>query len=327
METAASHPQIPEVVAVIPTFKRTKLLLECLASLFAQTVPVSRIVLVDNAGGTDGAMAAVREAWPGHPAIEIHSMERNLGASGGFHAAVGFALAGRCDWVWFTDDDSEPEPDALEKLLAAEARLRGEGKNPVALSSVKYDMEGRIQTPHNGHFSWRQIPLPANRCRGIVELDYAAFTGVLANRRAIESQGNVRAEYFIWGDDLEFCLRLGKAGGIYLVADSRVLHKDYVGDPDSRLALGNFWRYYFGMRNWVNTARVHRGAWTIAPLFAACLYRLVTIWTGLDRKALRSRIIVQAFVDGVRGDFSRPVTPEKWQALIGGETYDPAVGR
>lgn len=327
MTATNNPPRFPRVVAVIPTINRKQLLLECLASLMKQTAPVFRIVLVDNAGGADGVMDAVRETYPGHPAIEIHAMGRNLGASGGFHAGVEFALDGACDWVWFTDDDSEPAPDALEKLLEAEALLRAEGKNPVALSTVKLDVNGHVQAAHNGHFSWRQIPLPADRCRGIVPLGYAAYTGVLAKRSAIESQGNVRAEYFVWGDDIEFCLRLGKAGGLFLVADSRVLHKDYAGDPDSRLALGNFWRYYFGMRNWVNTARLHRGNWTIPLLFGACLYRLLTIWTGLDRKMLRSRIIVQGFIDGVRGDFSRPITPERWKAMIGGETYDPAAGR
>ncbi len=315
---------MPRVAAVIPTYNRKKLLLECLDALMRQTVPVDRIILVDNAG-TDGSMDAVRERYPGHPSIEFHALERNTGAAMGFHFAVEAALRGDFDWIWFTDDDSEPVDDSLERLLEADTHLHADGRNPVVLASLKIDTLGRIQSNHNGTFSWRQAPIPPARCHGIVPIQYGAYTGLLVRREAIESQGTLRGDYFIWGDDVELCLRLARAGDLFLVSDSRVLHKDFIGDPKDRFTLGNFWRYYFGMRNWVHTARIHRGNWTVPLVFAACLYRILTIWTGMDRKVLRSRLMLRAFADGLRGDFSNDFTPDRWKAMIGGETYDPAA--
>jgi rhamnopyranosyl-N-acetylglucosaminyl-diphospho-decaprenol beta-1,3/1,4-galactofuranosyltransferase len=306
------------VAAVIPTYNRRALLLECLDSLFRQTVPLARVIVVDNAS-TDGTVEAVRARYPGHPAIEVHRLDRNTGASGGFHAATRIAFDGGYDWIWYTDNDSEPEPDALEKLLAAAADLGARGNTVAGLASLKIDPRGRIQTSHNGRFTWRQIPVPEKRCRGVVPIEYGAFTGLLVSRDAIARAGSVNPNYFIWCDDLDLCLRIGKTGGLFLVADSRVLHKDIVKDPSERFELENFWRYYFGTRNWLRTAIVHRGWWAVPPILAACLFRIATVWAGMDRKVLRTRLVLKGIRDGLAGDFSDPVTPDRWRRILDGE--------
>jgi GT2 family glycosyltransferase len=307
----------PRVIAVIPTINRKKLLLECIEALLRQTVPLSRIILVDNAG-TDGAMDAVRSRYPGDPLFEIHSLDRNTGAAMGFHYGVERALEGECDWVWFTDDDSEPRPDALEKLLSASATLAAEGKKAAGLACLKRGLSGAVQTLHNSRFTWRQVAVPERDCRGIVPIGHAAFTGLLVSREAIESAGNVDPVYLDWGADLEFCLRLSSAGGLFLVADSEILHKDDASDPGRIFRLEAFWRYYIGMRNWVHIARKHRGNWTVPLVFAAIAYRILTIWTGMDRKTLRTRLMLRAMADGFRGDFSDPVDAVRWREIIGG---------
>lgn len=316
----------PRVAAVIPTHNRKELLIECIQSLLEQSRPLDGIIVMDNAS-SDGSTEALRERFASStPEIEVHRIDRNTGGSGGFHAATEIAVAAGYDWIWYTDDDSEPAPDALETLLNAAGDLKAQGKHPVGLAPAKYDIRGRLQAAHNGRFTWRQIPVPERKCHGIVPIQYAAFTGLLVRRDAILSEGSVRPEYFHWGVDIEFCLRIGKAGPLFLVSRSSVLHKDFLEDPASRFRLGNFWRYYFGMRNWVDTARIYRGYWTLPFIAAACMYRILTIWLWMDRKVLRSRLILKAFVDGVRGDFSDPVTPDRWYRITGREIYDPARG-
>lgn len=315
--TPGTAQQLPKVVAVIPTIDRKRLLLECIEALMRQTVPLARIVLVDNAG-TDGSMDSVRGRYPGDPRFEIHSLDRNTGAAMGFNHGVAAALAGECDWVWFTDDDSEPRPDALEKLLSAAARLASEGRGVAGLACIKRGVSGEIQTLHNSRFTWRQIPVPASECRGIVAIEHAAFTGLLVSRRAIETAGNVDPAYLDWGADLEFCLRLASAGGLFLVADSEILHKDDASDPKRRFRLEAFWRFYIGMRNWVHIGRRYRGDWTVPPILAAIAYRILTVWAGMDRKALRTRLMLRAMRDGFRGDFSDPVDADRWREIVAG---------
>ncbi|MGZ8474049.1 MAG: hypothetical protein ACXWWY_11195, partial [Candidatus Deferrimicrobiaceae bacterium] len=197
--------------------------------------------------------------------------------------------------------------------------LAARGNTVAGLASLKIDPRGRIQTSHNGRFTWRQIPVPERKCRGVVPIEYGAFTGLLVARNAIARAGSVNPEYFIWCDDLDLCLRIGKTGGLFLVADSRVLHKDIVKDSSERFELGIFWRYYFGTRNWLRTAIVHRGWWAVPPILAACLFRIATVWAGMDRKVLRTRLVLKGIRDGLAGDFSDPVTPDRWQRILDGE--------
>ncbi len=107
------------VCALVVTFNRRALLAECLDALLAQTHPVARIVVVDNAS-TDGTPELLRKrGFLDRPEVELVRLPENLGSSGGFATGIERARAGDEDWVWVMDDDAEPRPDALATLLAA----------------------------------------------------------------------------------------------------------------------------------------------------------------------------------------------------------------
>ena len=109
-----------KVTAVVVTFNRKELLIECLEALARQTHPLDRVVLVDNAS-TDGTLQTVEasgiaERLP----LDYLRITRNGGGAEGFHYAVRAGLDSGADWIWLMDDDCRPEPDALERLLASE---------------------------------------------------------------------------------------------------------------------------------------------------------------------------------------------------------------
>ncbi len=308
------------IAAIVPTYNRKNLLIECIDGLLRQTVPVARVVVVDNAS-TDGTVEAVRERYAGIPSVEVHALPENTGASGGFHEAGRIALAVGCDWVWYTDDDSEPKPDALEVLLRTADDLRGKGIPVSALTSLKVGRDGVVQHKHTGRFTWRMVPLKPGECRGVVRVDYASFTGTLIARNALEEKGLNTPEYYLWGDDIEFSLRIGQSGGIFLVADSVVLHKDIASSPGETFAAANFWRYYFGIRNWVLLAGIHRGRWTLPLIYLACLYFIAANWARFERKRESARLILKAFRDGAANDLSDPVTQERWKEILAGAPF------
>ncbi|MBA2262975.1 MAG: glycosyltransferase, partial [Solirubrobacterales bacterium] len=77
------------------------------------------IVVVDNAS-TDGTPELLRErGLLDRDAVRLLRLAENRGGAGGFAAAVEATRAQDCDWIWLMDDDSEPVPDALERLLGA----------------------------------------------------------------------------------------------------------------------------------------------------------------------------------------------------------------
>src|SRR5918998_5992428 len=108
--------RVSEVTAVVVTYNRKEMLVECLEALARQTVPPTRVVLVDNASA-DGTREHVEAAAP--LPVDYLRVTRNGGGAEGFHYGVRAALERPCEWLWLMDDDCEPPPDCLASLLAA----------------------------------------------------------------------------------------------------------------------------------------------------------------------------------------------------------------
>ena len=106
------------VAAVVVTFNRKELLCECLDALLAQTFPVSRIVLVDNAS-TDGTYELLAEkGYLERGIFDYFRLPINSGGAGGFHEGVKRAYEAGFDWLWLMDADVEPMPGALERMIS-----------------------------------------------------------------------------------------------------------------------------------------------------------------------------------------------------------------
>src|SRR5688500_20251395 len=90
------------VCAVVLTFNRKALLVECLDAVLGQSRPPDHVVVVDNAS-TDGTRELLRENGL-LERVEWIPLERNLGSSGGFHHGVAAARRGSWDWVCVMDE-------------------------------------------------------------------------------------------------------------------------------------------------------------------------------------------------------------------------------
>ena len=110
----------PRVTAVVVTWNRKGLLLECLDCLKRQTAKAD-ILVVDNAStdGTGEALQPLVEAGE----IACVNPGKNLGGAGGFQFGVKAAVKAGCDYVWIMDDDSMPAPTALAELLNAAGEI------------------------------------------------------------------------------------------------------------------------------------------------------------------------------------------------------------
>lgn len=122
------------------TYNRRELLAECLRALAAQTHPLERIFVVDNAS-TDGTEEhLIVEGLLEDARVEYVRLDENRGGAGGFARAVELTRTLEGDWIWLMHDDSEPVPDALERLLAAA---------PAAMPR-RWDCARRSSTPTAG---------------------------------------------------------------------------------------------------------------------------------------------------------------------------------
>ena len=208
------------VCAVVVTYNRRALLLECLAAVAAQTVPVDRVLVVDNAS-TDGTAALVRDA---HPGVELLELPENGGSAGGFHAGMRQAHAAGFEWLWLMDDDTIPSPTALQELLAAAASLP-DGP-PALLASRIVWTDGRLH-PMNlpGFERGRPDVVVAAAQRRLLALRTATFPSLLVHRTAVDRHGLPLAGYFLWSDDIEYTARILRTDPGYLVPASVAEHR------------------------------------------------------------------------------------------------------
>ncbi|MBL6080364.1 glycosyltransferase [Belnapia sp. T18] len=213
-----------QVCAVVLTYNRKELLGRCLAALAAQTRPCDRIIVLDNAS-TDGTPAMLETAWLGQ--VEAHVLERNIGAAGGFNLMMRLGYQTGADYVWVMDDDVLPEPDALERLLAAAALLAERQVTPAFLSSVVRAPDGQaMNVPEvdrrRNALAYENWPdLLEHRLLPVIR---TALVSDLVPRETLERHGLPIAGMFIWGEDTEFTLRVTRDRPGFIVGDSCALH-------------------------------------------------------------------------------------------------------
>ncbi|HKP90873.1 MAG TPA: glycosyltransferase [Thermoleophilaceae bacterium] len=316
------------VRAVVVTFNRKALLLECLEGIARQTHPVAGVVVVDNAS-TDGTREALEESGiGGRLRIDYLRLRRNGGGAEGFHYGVREALRmDRTDWLWLMDDDCEPNPTTLSDLLAS-PRAADPG---TALVAPLVTAPGGDVLPLNRGWtraSWLRAPLaglsPEHLSLPEVEVDHVSLVGPLVRAPLAAREEPPRRDFFIWYDDLEWVARLRRHGRAWLVPAATMVHKDprplrSVGarehwrDFRRGHAFEDAWKRSYGLRNIVWCGRrdgyVTRGRAASYVLVAAIRALLFE-----RHRVLSVRLTARYALDGWRGRFVN-VAPSDWAGL------------
>lgn len=300
------------IFAVVVTFNRKALLLECIDSLLNQTYSVDKIIVIDNAS-TDGTTEAIEIITQNNPKVIYHKLDNNEGGAGGFSIGMRLAHAQSADWVWLMDDDAEPVHDSLERITSSVAFS---AERTMAVAQLKVGADGEIQKVHRGLFDYKRLSTNAlneeQYKQSEVRIDYSSFVGILISKEAIEAVGFPNAEYFIWYDDVEYCLRMSEIGNIYLVRDSVIIHKDGLNRAvNQRMDVSNYWKSYYGHRNIIDIYLSHaRGS---ALPFLLILYRLILDIIQIiiydNYKPLRLKLLLKAHVDGFMGNLGKSIDP------------------
>lgn len=239
------------VAVVVVTYNRADLLRGMLTGLAAQTRPPEAVIVVDNAS-TDHTQQVLDDA------IALGLSDRllrlrltdNTGGAGGFHAGLGLAHERGFDRMWLMDDDVVPAPDCLEVLLR---------HDQPALMAVREDRHGRLVEKAALRFDLRN-PLRIKPKTAMVETTYGtraampetvplenvAFEGFLVRRDVVDAVGLPDPEYFIFYDDVDFALRVRRAGFEIRAVRDAVLVRQL--DFDQQHALDT-WKGFYMYRN------------------------------------------------------------------------------
>ncbi len=233
--------------AVVVTHNRKELLRECLQAVLGQTRRPDAVLVVDNAS-TDGTRELLAREFA---EVQVLALPENQGGAGGFHEGMKRGLELGFSWLWVMDDDTIPEPAALERLVTGAERL-DDLPAPTLLASKVVWTDGRVH-PLNWpglRLGDMDLFLQASE-RGVLPLRWNTFPSSLLKREALERHGLPLKHFWIWSDDIEFTARLLRDELGYVVPESVVRHKTATAYPP--------WqggdRFYYALRNGIYILR------------------------------------------------------------------------
>lgn len=243
-----------KINAIVVTYNRKKLLLECIEALLKQTYPVTMITIIDNAS-TDNTQELLEENnYLSNSKINYIKLPQNIGGAGGFFEGMSKTKELGFDYAWIMDDDVIVKEDSLEKLMEGAKKVNNFDQNFSFLASTVYGVKKEpmnvpeidTEPTENGYSDWYKY-----LSDGLIPIKSATFVSLLIDYNAINKVGLPCKDYFIWGDDTEYTLRLTRYfGKAYLIGNSTVIHKrknakslaiENIDDPN-RIKM--IWRLY-----------------------------------------------------------------------------------
>lgn len=327
------------VIAIVSTDEAQNIV-GCLTSLAASTHRDFHVVICENGGaagferttrsldGLDSMRASgatgpyeIAIAWrhpfrdfrftPGGQRVTVLNTPANLGYAGGVNACI--EAAGRAGWdaVWVLNPDTFPAPEALTALV----RRQAEDDYGIVGSRLVFVASGLVQTW--GGIEWRPWLLrgrllganrPAETIPDIAEIErrigFIIGASMFVSRAYIDAVGVMDDDFFVYDEDVEWCLRRGsfKLGYAH---DSvvRHIHGATSGSSLTKAKRSRF-NLYLTERNRVLLARKRFGRWWG---LAALLALAQTSEHLLRLRSLRQfRIALDGWWSGMRGETGAP---------------------
>jgi GT2 family glycosyltransferase len=252
--------KLPRVAVVTVTFNSSGVIDDFLHSISRQIGVSVKLFAVDNAS-KDDTVETLRNVSEDFD-LEIFSNAENLGVAEGNNIGISAALAQNYDWILLLNNDTIfGESFVREMVTTATVREfkilsplieATEPKNTTWYSSGSLN---RLRGFRAGH---GQMGHPIDSARkGIYRTEYASTCALLVHSEVFSKVGLMDEQYFVYFDDVDFCIRARAAGFQYWVNSETVMtHKA------SSLTGGSLSEFtiYWVSRNWVLICRKHQSA-------------------------------------------------------------------
>jgi glycosyltransferase involved in cell wall biosynthesis len=211
------------VSVVIPSYKRAEHLLRCIKALFNQKVPPYEIIVVLREDDTQSIRAC--EGIEGIKVFKVSEPGVLIAMNKGLDVAEG-------DIIAFTDDDAEPFPDWIEKIIKnfqEDERVGGVGGRDIIIVDGK-EIKGRVK--RIGKIQWfgRAIDHHHLELEGGRKIEVDVLKGVnmafrrdfIKNYRFDLNMNNISSVSF----EFDICFYIKKKGG-KIVYDPELKVKHY----------------------------------------------------------------------------------------------------
>jgi len=246
-----------ELSIIIVNWNTKDLLGNCLDSIAKNTDGISKEIFVVDNNSTDGSQVFVKENYPD---VNLIKNTENLGFSKANNIALRKA-AGK--YILLLNSDTVVEPlavslmmDFLEKhpeagmagpkLLNTDGTVQLACRRSIPNPKVAfYRITGLSKIlPNNKEFA--KYNLTFKSTEELQEVEAISGACMMIKKKAMDEIGLLDEDFFMYGEDLDWCYRLGKKGWkIYYIPNARVIHRHRASSKKRRFK--SIWNFYQAM--------------------------------------------------------------------------------
>lgn len=278
-----------DICVVIVTYNRLEKLKRTIKSYEKQTLLPKYIIIVNNAS-TDETKDYL-EKWKnvnnGINKIIINS-EQNLGGSGGFYLGEQLAITLDSSWVMVGDDDAYPDKFYIEKAFDI---INNKKRNEISVICGLVKQNGNFDNYHRANINskWKinftkKINFNDIKADNFY-IEISSYVGPIINIEILKKVGLINEKFFIWYDDVEHMIRLGKKGKIICSKNMIIEH-----DIEKKRESLN-WKYYYGFRNYIYMIKKHYPNQYIYILLLFFIKAILCPLRGKSLKEVKMRLI------------------------------------
>ena len=209
---------MPAVCVILVNFKNAEKTVACLHALEKNTVRPDSVYVIDNASTKESQEYFCSSSF----LLKVNWIwnEENRGFAAACNQGIRAALeeyAG--SYVWLLNNDTEPTPTALEKLLE-KATATNAGITGSLIEKANGDFSGGVGIIHPKFASVRR-PQSAQES----EFDYVEGSSFLISPECLQKTGLLSEDFFLYFEESDYCCK-AKRNGFTLAwaTDSIILH-------------------------------------------------------------------------------------------------------
>lgn len=299
------------VAVCIVAFRNVDDIRSCLGALASSAHQDFEVVICENGGqgAYDALLAALPAALPGGQPVRAVRASHNLGYAGGVNVCLQEAAS--ADAWWILNPDTLPTASSLAGLVA-----RLQVGDCDAVGNTVYLPDGRVQS-HGGRWRpWlaRAVSIGHGTPHGgavdpvriEAEQSYLNGASMMIGRRFLATIGPMREDYFLYCEEVEWCLR-GLRHGMRLgyAPGADVLHEagTTTGSYDNIRSRPRT-PIYLGERNKMLTTRDCFPS--RLPVAAAAALMLLCLRFGRARAWRQLGYALSGWAGGLRGERGPP---------------------
>lgn len=280
-----------KICAVVVTYNRLDLLKGTIDKLLNQSRKLDELIIIDNKC-TDGTSEYLKTL--GDKITPIF-LEENLGGAGGFNKGIKVAYENGHDYIWIMDDDTFATETALENMLN-KFDIVGNKFGFMCSNVLFKDNKACVMNVPTVESVWNDY-LP----EGLVRVKNASFVSIMFPREVVKEVGLPIKDFFIWGDDTEYTLRISAKYPSYMSMDSIVHHhmKENVGVDIISGDTARVSRYFYEFRNkfYMHKKRGFKGTLSFTKHTVRTILNILS--KSKDGKGTKIKVVLKGYFKGL----------------------------